>query len=346
MTTSLNPPKPKAPRELGRVALKGLGYFGFFLCCFFLFSYWFFPYDKLRDLLVQKFNESSSATGSNAFRIKIADLGPWRLTGMHLRGVELTNASSVPGKEPIKLSADDMWARVPLLSLLSSGQHLSFEAAIGTGEVSGRYSQNSQQLESSIEYRDVDVAKIGLGGLIGLPVKGRLNGTIEFTVPTDLTKSQGKVRLKISKYVVGDGKAKFVTETFRDGLTIDAIDAGDVQLDLDVRNGVAQVTKLTSQGKDLQLDGSGSIRLAKTLQKMSLNLILEFKFSDGYKQRNDRTRALFSIMDLQPQLKKALTPTGSLRYQISGKVTSLRAQPASRADKSSGKARKRKSTGK
>jgi type II secretion system protein N len=345
MTTSLNPPKPKAPRKLGRIALKGLGYLGFFLCCFSLFSYWFFPYDRLRDVLLQKFNQPSGTAGlnsSNPYQIKMADLGPWRLTGVHLRGVEFTSASSLPGKEPIRLSADDLWVRISLWSLLSGGQRVSYEAAIGSGEVSGQYSKNSEKLELSIEYRDVDVSKIGLGGLIGLPVKGRLDGTVEFSVPADPAKSQGKVRLKISKYVIGNGKAKLVTETLRDGFTIDAIDVGDVQFDLDVRNGVAQVTKLTSQGKDLQLTGNGSIRLATMLQNSSLNLILEFKFADAYKQRNDRTRALFDLMNLQPQLKRALTPEGSLRYQISGKVTNLRAQPAGRANKSAEKARKRK----
>jgi type II secretion system protein N len=334
MSISITPPKPPVAKKLGRIALTGAAYGGFFVVCFTIFAYWFFPYDRLRQYLLEKVNQPSpSANGSPAVQLKIADLGPWRLTGAHLKGVELTKPAPLAGKEPIKVSIDELWARISLLSLLSKGQRVAFEADIGSGEISGTYAQNSERMELDETFERVDISKIGFGGIVGLPVKGTLNGTIELLVPADASKSQGKIQLAITRLKIGDGKAKFVTEALRDGFTIEAIDAGDVQLELEVKNGVAQVTKLTSKGKDLELEGNGSVRLAKEIANTTLNLSIDFKFSDAYKQRNDRTRALFDLMNMQPTFKRAQTPTGSLRYQITGKVTNLRAVPGRTATK-------------
>jgi type II secretion system protein N len=303
-------------------------YAAFFCFCFTLFAYWTFPYDRLRDYLLQKANQESTAGGKKAkYQLQIASLEPWWFTGVRLTGIEMTKPPETEGAEPVRFKADRITIRPSLIPLLAGRPDLSFDLRLGSGRIKGRYKkdENTLLLESDIEA--FAVAESGLGGLIGLPVKGRADGSIKLFVPKKLEASQGNIRLKISKLSVGDGKAKLVTKDLKEGMTVETIEAGDLDLQISVRKGIGEVEKLSASGADLQLQGSGNIRLLQEISSSRLNLILDIKFTDAYRKRNDRTRALFELMNLNPQMRKAKTREGSLRYRISGVL----ARPSYRA---------------
>ena len=303
-------------------------YAAFFWTCFAVFAYQTFPYDRLRDFLLQKVNaQKGGRAEAGTYRLQIGSLQPWWFTGVRLTDVSVTRPSETPGTAPIRLAADRVTIRPSLVPLLAGRMDLNYDLQLGTGSIEGRYKKDENTLLLQSEIETFEIAESGLGGLIGLPLKGRANGSVELIVPKKLEASQGTIRLGIAGLVVGDGKSKLVTKDLKDGITVETIDAGDLELRVAVRKGVGEVEKLSTSGKDLQLRGSGTLRLAQEISRSRLNLLLDIAFTDAYKTRNDRTKALFELMDLNPQMKKAKTQEGALRYRISGVL----ARPSYRA---------------
>ena len=114
--------------------------------------------------------------------------------------------------------------------------------------------------------------------------------------------------------------------------TVERINAGNLKLRVDVKDGTAQVDELRAKGDDLELEGSGTVRLAKPIKMSRLDMLVRLKITDNYRERNDRTRALFSLMDFNPRLKAARTSDGALQYRLSGSPGArLRTTPAGRA---------------
>ncbi len=326
--------------SLRRKLLSWSAYAAFFFTCFTVFAYWTFPYDRLRDHLLQKVNgQKGPRADSGNYRLQIGSLEPWWFTGVRLTDVSMTRPSDTPGAPPIRLEVDRVTVRPSLVPLLAGRMDLNYDLRLGEGRIEGRYKKDEETLLLESEVEEFEIADSGLGGLIGLPVKGRANGSVKLIVPKKLEASQGSIQLDIAGLVVGDGKTKLITENLRDGMTVETIDAGDLELRVAVRKGVGEVEKLSTAGKDLNLKGSGTIRLLQEISQSRLNLILDIAFTDAYKKRNDRTKALFELMDLNPQMKRAKSRDGSLRYRISG----LLARPSYRAigDRASRRARRR-----
>jgi type II secretion system protein N len=104
----------------------------------------------------------------------------------------------------------------------------------------------------------------------------------------------------------------------RDGLTIEQIDAGTLRFAAEVEEGVANVTDLAAEGEDIELRASGTIRLVKPMDMSRLDLLLRIAFKDSYREKSDRTRALFTAMDMLPELRAARTTDGALQYRLTG----------------------------
>jgi type II secretion system protein N len=319
-----------AKMALRKRIIRWAGYATFFVVCFIFFAYWTFPYDRVRGFIVQKVNRQKGAGGLDRpsdVQIQIAALSPHWFTGVKLEGVEMIRASRTKGGEPVRFSADRVSVRPSLISLLSGWVDLSFDVEIGEGEIEGRYKRDDKNLLLETDIDDVDVSRLGLGGLVGLPVKGRARGSVNLLVPEATQASQGSIDLEISGFTIGDGKAKLVTPNMRDGMTVETIDAGDLKLRLKVNKGKGEIEELTANGPDIELGGEGSIRLGNQLERSRLSLTLDIGFKDTYRKKNDRTRALFEIMEFNPNYKKALTSTGSLRYRVTGILSSPRTRP-------------------
>ena len=137
--------------------------------------------------------------------------------------------------------------------------------------------------------------------------------------------TQGDVVMTIDKLVLGDGKSKVKVPGMAGGLTLDPIDAGTLDLKVDVKDGVATVEKMESKGKDLELSGSGSIRIARPFSQSRADITLAVKFSDAYKQRSDRTKVAFELMSQNPMIKRATGSDGMMRFKLTGSLSALRA---------------------
>jgi type II secretion system protein N len=308
--------------------LEWVGSAGFFFFCFSLFSYLTFPYDRVRDLLVRKV-QASSAPGAPAPKLTIGELGPSWLTGVKLESISLERPPEIAGDPPTKLQADELRLRVAPLSLLFGGLGVKFAAEAGDGDVKGSYDADKDGLRHvEAELDALDLGNVGLGSLIGLPLEGKATGVVDVTLSSKPAETQGFVDLRIEGVKIGDQKgAKIKIPGMSGPLTLDAIDAGALDLKLAIKDGVATIERLESKGKDLALNGSGSIRVASELAQSRTDLTLGAKFDAGYRQRSDRTKSMFDILSMQ----RMVSSDGALRVKVTGPLNALRGVPAAPA---------------
>lgn len=296
-----------------------VAYAGFFFFCFVVAAYFTFPYHRVRDLLV-------SQVASPTMTLSIGELGPHWLTGVELHDVKLTRASAVAGEEPSHIELDEATVSISPLAMLFGTTKMQFSAAVGDGELDGSYEGSDagpHHIEAELE--NMDLGRLGLGAYLGVPLKGLASGPLDVTIAEKPAETQGEMTLAIDGLVLGDGKAKVKLPSVPGGFTLEAINAGKLDLKLTIREGVATIEKLEAKGKDVELSGSGSLSLLWPLTKSRADIMLGAKFLDAYKKRNDRTKMIFELMDNNPSIKAATGADGMMRFKVAGPVTALQA---------------------
>jgi len=326
-----------------------LGSLAFFATWFVLFCYWTFPYERLGEFLVLQVESPVGPDGRrhpSGRSLEIIDVDPSWLTGIELTGVHLTLPATEPDGAPIDVVADEATVRVKLLSLLLGdlagslsvdvgGGHIDADVSIdgGLGAMGDPAAFEAAAKDIELAFEEVDMRPLGVvRSLAGVPLEGVLDGTVDLSLGEDLAQTTGAVDLTVRGMRVGNGTAKLAIPGMGDGITLDTIDVGDLTIRMDVADGVAQVRTFESNGADAKLEGSGDIRIARELDRSRVNLLVKVKFEDAYRQRSPRTRALFSLLEVQPQLRAASTPDGAVQFRISGAPDrTLRFEPAGRA---------------
>lgn len=314
------------PERLKKILLYAVAYPAFFLLSFVLGAYWTFPYDRVRDFVVQEAERDGST------RLEIASLSPSWLTGIEAEGVRF---ATVPddGGEPAELVISHLTARISLLSLLVGEQAVSFDADLETGNVEGEFATSESVTSVQATLTNVDLRRIGpLRGAVGLPVTGRANGTIDLTVAQEAANTTGSVELTINGLSVGDGETPLVIQGLGSGLTLERMNLGTLQLRMQVERGVGTIQRLRANGEHAELWGSGTMRFVQPLRGSSMDLLVRIKFKDAYRESSDRMRALFSLLELNPQVRPARTSDGALQWRVQGAFASrIRMVPSGRA---------------
>lgn len=303
-----------------RVA-KWVGYPVFFVVTFVLFAYWTFPWDRVRDYLVQEVETpmESGRRVASGYQLEIVDLSPSWITGVELTGVRLVKLPTEPDERPVDVTFEHVHARVGLLAALVGDLDVDFEAAVAGGDVEGHFEQSGESLAFDVDVENVNLRRISiLRSYLPLPTQAKLSGHVELALGEQPSDASGSLDLRLEGLKIGDGQAKLAIEGMGDGITVDEIDAGDVTIEAGVENGVVQLRRLQGRGSDLELAGSGELRLMRPFELSRADMLIRMRFTDAYKEKSDRTRALFSLLDLQPRLRTFKTTDGALQLRIAG----------------------------
>lgn len=311
-----------------------VGYNALFWCAFWLFCYWTFPYERVASQLVDRV-----AASGKGYTLEIGDLSPYWLSGVELSDVVLRKDSAEPlptpapgDKTPVPdraLRVREVRARLGLLPLIFGTKKLNFDAELESGEIAGTYVGDGPAHSIEAKLEGVDLGKLGvLESVAQVPVQGVLSGDIDLSLAEDPKLSQGSVKLTLNKLTVGDGKAK-VKVGGLGGLTLDPIEAGDLTLEFDIKDGVGVLSRLATDGKDLKLKGSGDVRLGTPFSSSRLSVLVSIKFTDAYRNKSPRTQAMFGLLDNagSPQITAAKTADGGLQYRLTGTLSSPRPVP-------------------
>jgi type II secretion system protein N len=306
--------------------LWAIAYASLFVFVFLISAYLTFPYERLRDVIAARAS-SSGPTGARS--VQIGEFAPFGLGGVRLKDVEIVQAATPPSDPPSVLRIAELSLHVSPWALLFGEKKLTLHASVGSGNIDATYVDSGGVRHVKAELAKVDVAELGLGSYVGLPLKGKVSGDVDLTVPAETQKSTGTLKLEIKGIHIGDGKAKVkVPALGGSGLTLDEIDAGKLEVGLQVQDEVATLTRFATDGRDLRVAGKGSVRLVEPIKRSRPDLTVELTFSDAFKNKSDRTKAMFEIIGMRPEWQHSTTPDGTLRVHVSGTLQSLKGGPA------------------
>lgn len=307
--------------------LKYVGYAAFYLFALILFAFITFPFDRLRARIQSEFN--ASQTGPNPLTLRLGHLSSYWFSGIRAEEVDLISPPNpAPPEDPAKpnkpkvMRIDTVHARVSLLRLLFGTMHVNFGAEAMGGEISGFTSDaDGRKFEVDIENLGLASAPL-LADMLGLPIGGELTGHVEFLLPEGkLSKAEGKVDLKFAGLSAGDGKTKVLN-----AIALPKVEVGDLTLKATATAGGLKVDQLSAAGKDLDLQGDGSVRLRDSFDASVLSLNARFKFNERFTNKDDMTRSLFgapgssapALFDMVPQNKHAKRPDGFYGWRVNG----------------------------
>jgi type II secretion system protein N len=295
----------------------------FYMFCFFVFVSWTFPYDKLKERIVVTFNAQQRATNGNQ-ELQIDELSSWWVTGVKAKGVHVLTNSTEPDKPPGDLKIEEARARISILGLLIGNKDVSFKLDAFGGKVDGYFDDKGKERAVEVNFEGVDIGQIEpLTQLLGVPMEGKLDGTIKLTMPEGkASKGSGTVTLEVQDVAVGDGKAKI-----KGTLALPRLSVGTLSLAAEAKDGILKITKFGAGGKDIELSGDGRIQMRELATDSGIDVNVKFKINDGYRQKNDVTKSLFgapgsnqpALFELaDPKVKQSKRPDGFYGWHLRG----------------------------
>jgi type II secretion system protein N len=351
----------------------------FYLGCLLGFFYLTFPFEALRGRLLAEFDRSQRAAGARSslskgpMQLELKELDGYWLSGIEVRGARLilpadrrsaasmgsfgraTSSSEESAPEPSVVAIEQAHARVRLLPLLVGRVRIDFGAKAFGGDVSGTVPYGGGNGDVDVELDKLQLSEVQpLRALLGgLPVLGSVNGQLALTPKEGkFGKADGTLELKLERVVVGDGKALL------QGVALPAAQIGDITITATAKDGVLKIAELSAQGRDLELQGEGKIRIKEPWQRSQADLYLKFRFTDAYRDRDDAMRGLLGApggkfpgaIDYNATMKRAKQEDGFYAWHIHGPLGDLTFDPqstqskATRARTGAGKASAGRST--
>lgn len=341
---------------LGRIA-KWAAYPLFYLFCLVLFATLTFPFAELRGRLMGEFTRMQTAgrrgtlsgTTKSPLQLDIKELDGYWLSGVEARNVTLTiphdkpSAASAsafgkasaaePPPEPSVLQIQHVHGRVRLLPLLIGRVRVDFGLEALGGEMFGTLPWGSGSGGMEVTFEKLQLGEVTpLRALLGIPILGTISGLLELDpVGGKFAKAGGKFELKLERVVVGDGKSKL------QGVELPAAQLGDISIVATAKDGTLKIDEITANGRDLELQGDGKIKLREPWHRSQLDINIAFRFTDAYRDRDDATRGLLGkpgskippAIEFSPQIKRAKREDGFYGWHIHGTLSDPNFDPQS-----------------
>jgi type II secretion system protein N len=250
-----------------------LGYGAFALLAFVLCLLITFPYDTLRQRAV-----GTAADAGYALRIGSLRPGVRGLTATQVRlskpaamTPELRSALSgssalLPGPDELgeSLDIDSVAVRPSLLPL-----GVAFHANLLGGSLSGNVG-GLKDVQVDVRLSNLDPAQGNVQGFSGMDLVGKLNGTLQLTLPKtrgqpDLSLANGQLDLDTRGLIIQGGKVTVPMYGQPTAMDLPRITLGDLDARIKVDKGLGTVETLQSKSDDLEMQGTGTVKLGQRL---------------------------------------------------------------------------------
>ncbi len=309
----------------------------YFLCCLFSSAYQTFPYGRVRDFAVEQVGRAMPGA-----QLEIVSLEPAWISGVEAEGVRL-QLPPVPGEErPAEVTLRRVYARAGMFAYLFGSTSINYEIETdGGGTIDGYFEDTTSgegrdatgESHLVAHLANVDLRRIGLiRHFVGIPFEGVVSGDIDVTLAQELDGTTGNVTLTIAGFAMGDGHAELPVPGMSRGIAVERLDAGDVNLQMEIAHGVGRIQHLSSDGEDAQLQGEGTVRLLRPFRMSALDVLVRINVASSYRERNDRTRAIFGFADMSADVRPYRAPDGAYQLRLQGAVGGrLQAMPAGTA---------------
>lgn len=287
------PAEPKPARWKVTLAWGAFALFAFLLCLSLTF-----PYDALRARLV-----TEAAAQGYALRIGTLRPGLHGITATDVRvskppapltaetlAALTTPGALVPGPEELgePLHIDALAFRPSLFPL-----GVAFWADALGGTVSGAVGPLGG-LTLRVRLDGLDTSKGNLKGFSGMDLEGTLDGHLDLSAPAaegagqagpDFSRAEGEVALDTRGLTIKGGKVKVPMYGSMMPVDLPRIALGELALRLPIEKGQGTLETLRGRSEDLEVAGSGTLKLARRLEYSEPNLELKLKAEPAFTQR-------------------------------------------------------------
>lgn len=279
-----------------------------FVVSFFIFLYWMFPYDMLKERLISGVERQ---LGGN-IEVSAGELGPYWLTGVEVEKLEF-NIRDEKGGVRTALTLDKLRMRAALFSLLIGNPRVSYLVRAGKGGIEGRARQTGDGIKLDAEFDDFDIASVGLlSSEYGLNISGKIDGYVEMEFDRKRpARSSGKLSIDLKDFKLAASEAKLgPMEMPFPALVLTKSKGSSIKID--VSKGAMIVDTFVLKDGDLGINISGKVFLSNSLLNSRFNLSGAFTTSETL---NQALPFLFVV-------EKQKRPDGSYPLSVTGRISS------------------------
>lgn len=240
-----------------------------------------FPYETLKERL-------QSEAESAGLYLRIGSMGP----GLGIRATDLRVSKKAAGDEAAPAESLEIEKITFRPSLWPLGLRVSMSALDGsaTAVVGG-----VGDLDVQVELDELDLSKGNLKGFSGMDLTGKLSGKVELAIPRitppgakasepDLGQAAGTVGLELTGLAVNGGTLSLTLGGEPMPVDLPKFTLGDLTGTLTFDKGQGKLDKFTGKGPGFDLEGSGTMKLAKKLSYAEPNLELRLKASPDFQK--------------------------------------------------------------
>ena len=272
----------------------GLGYGAFSLVAFFVCLFLTFPYDTLRRRAVDAAADAGYAlrigslrpglrglTATNVRISKVPDGMTPELQGMLASGVGM-----LPGPEELgePLNIDSVAVRPALLPL-----GLSFHANLLGGSVTGNVG-GLGDTRVAMKLSNLDTSAGNLKGFSGMDLVGKLNGSLDLLLPKtrgqpDLSQADGQLTLDTQELLIQGGTVTVPMYGQPTPMDLPKIALGNIDARIRIEKGLGTVEKLQAKSEDLEVQGSGTVKLGQRLDVSQPDMAFKLRAEPEFVKR-------------------------------------------------------------
>lgn len=312
-----------------RTALKIGGYALLALVTFVYAIHLTFPYERVKDKLIEQLSAKYDVTISGVDR----SLVPGRFA---LTGVTLASRPTVAGQPVTMMYFKRVELDLKFLPLLGKRVVAELDVSTGNGSIAGTVEQDGTTTIAHFKLRRVPLATLpGISDAVGLPMDGNADGKLSLRLPKgDWTKAVGKFDLGCSVgCAVGDGVTKIYPKPtrpadaalYRDGLTVPKILIDRFAIGVDVGKGNASLRSFELVSADGKVEVDFDIKLARQIGNSTINGCIRYQCLPEFQHKYPGLCIGSPIVDEQ----------GMLNIKLTGQVSRMRRLPQ-RCDTSGG----------
>jgi type II secretion system protein N len=265
-----------------------------------------FPYDTLRETL----KNTAQAQG---YVLRIGSLGPG-LLAVRAKSVELSKVAPPNADEntpdPVPMMIDSVTVGP---SLFPPG--LSVKANLLGGDITAKVTGLGATKRLRVDVEDLDLSKGNLKTASGIDLSGEIEAHLDVTVPLasaapnappepDLTQASGSMSLNTKGLAINGGTANITIPQFGPEPTpvdLPKILLGEINGKLKIEKGAATMEEFKSKSDDLELNLTGTAKLAKRLEYSEPNLELRVKPNPDFQKRLGMLGSALSMIGPDPK---------------------------------------------
>ncbi len=322
---------PFQPGPRARKVLKVVGYVALAIVTFVFALQATFPYDRVKDKLIESL--------SSKYDVTIAEVERGIMPGrVYFKQISLATRPEKASDVPTRFFIRELEVDLALLPLLGGAASIDFEAAIGSGTLSGTVEAENTGTKLSLTGDRLPSELLPMKELMGLPMSGRIDFAVNLSLPihkqkgssaptTNWQKAAGSIAFDCrSKCTFGDGKTKLkpkLKNSRQQAFAEDGIEFGTLNVDtmtarVAIKGGKLELTKFDAQSPDGELHVDLMLELAPQIGDSQTTGCLRFKGSDALLKREPKTHAALSTTGAN------IGPDGLFHIRLDGRAKDMK----------------------